>query len=75
MVGLYSTCVNRVKCSTTNWRYSETGDIKNRHESYSPSKREAWKLPSSKRPLKYCSPHTGAAHITCVTNALQVSFL
>ena len=62
-------------CEPCKVLYNQLEIIRKRHESYSPSKREAWKLPSSKRPLKYCSPHTGTAHITCVTNALQVSYL
>lgn len=39
--------------------YNQLETIRKRHENYSPGKREAWKLPSCKRPLKYCSPNTG----------------
>ena len=33
--------------------------VRKRHEKFSTNKRQSWKLPSSKRPLKYCSPLTG----------------
>ena len=46
-------------CDPCKRPYNQLEIIKKCHESFSPSKREAWMLPSYKRPLMYCSPHTG----------------
>lgn len=50
---LYNVCQ---PCKSLSNRLDE---LEKRHKELSDSTREEWKQPSSKRPLKYCSPTTG----------------
>ena len=49
-------------CDSCKVLHNHLETLRKRHNEFSPRKRASWKLPSSKRPLKYCSPLTG----TCI---------